>query len=274
MAPADVPVVPRIPSFDDALTNLLSLLGVSTAIVSLIAAAFALQSWLDAARQMYSGARIVRSGVRRGSAVLMRLPLARKIVAVAVTVVVPLAQLLALVLCYLGGNYTSMAFDDARARAVLAVVKQDPWATLQPERLSQILTLDWVSGSYLVVAVIVLIRSYALASHHRGAEFFKAGAILAGPVTLLLILAASALVLCLLILLLVLVLSLVVNAPARDFLRETFPLVVPLLVGTAICGAYFLACQAAVRGSNLVVRAWSATGDRPPGHTFTRGGRR
>ena len=46
-------------------------------------------------------------------------------------------------------------------------------------------------------------------------------------------------------------------ASASDFMHENLPTMIPLLIGTGICLAYFLACQAAVRGSSLVVRAWA-----------------
>jgi hypothetical protein len=231
---------------------------VSASIVSLIGLAFAIQSWVDAAKQIHGGYRWAGGVVQRGGTALMGMPGARAAVALLTTLLVPAAQLLTLGLCYLGGNYMSMGFgDDARAEAALKLLRHDPWVVLHPHQATQVLTLDWWSGGCVVLAAVFLIRSYKLAAAGRNDELFKAGAFVAGPITLVLLVAVCGLILCGLLLLLVLVLSLISGASASDFMHANLPTMIPLLIGTGICLAYFLARQAAVRGSSLVVRAWA-----------------
>ena len=264
MVLADLPQVPELKQFDDWFKSTLSALGVSAGIVSLVGLAFAIQSWWDAAKQVSEGSRWLGGKVRDGGAALMRMRLARAMIALLTALLVPPAQLLALGLCYLGGNYMSMGFgDDARARAALTLLRQDPWVVLRPAEAAQVLTLDWWSGGCVVLAAVALIRSYKLAAEGRDEQLFSAGALMAGPIALVLLVAVCGLILCGLLLLLILVLSLVSGASATAFMHENLPVVVPLLIGTGICLAYFLACQAAVRGSRLVVRAWTSPPRRP-----------
>lgn len=164
--------------------------------MSLIGLAFAIQSWVDAAKQIHGGYRWAGGVVQRGGTALMGMPGARAAVALLTTLLVPAAQLLTLGLCYLGGNYMSMGFgDDARAEAALKLLRHDPWVVLHPHQATQVLTLDWWSGGCVVLAAVFLIRSYKLAAAGRNDELFKAGAFVAGPITLVLLVAVCGLIL-------------------------------------------------------------------------------
>ncbi len=71
---------------------------------------------------------------------LRRTPSIRSLVTLAVTVLVPAAQLLAVGLCFLGGNYVSMVFEDYRWRAAVAAIRTDPSVAWSPIAMSHFLT--------------------------------------------------------------------------------------------------------------------------------------
>src|SRR5690242_14259929 len=99
MVLADLPQVPQLQQFDDWFKSTLSTLGVSAGIVSLVGLAFAVQSWWDAARQVAGGSRWLGSRMRDGGIALLRMRLARAVIALLTAALVPPAQLLTLGLC-------------------------------------------------------------------------------------------------------------------------------------------------------------------------------
>jgi hypothetical protein len=255
-----------IPSFDEIVVQILGVLGVGGSIIILVGTAFAVQSWYDGARMTIAFTRKARRGIGAAGAALMSMTPIRGVAAVVITLVVPVAQVLAIGLCFLGGNYLSMIFHQERWQTAVAVIREDPEHIYDPQRLSRFLALDWISGGYVLLAVVVLVRSYRLARNVSGDSLGTAGMVLAWPAALLLFLAGVALVICLVLLLLTLLLTLVTDEnDSGSALKNGLANLVPLLVGGSVCLVYYGACQAAVHGSRLVVRAWTARTVAAPG---------
>ena len=247
----------RLPSLDDIVVQILGLLGVSGTIIALVAAGFAVQSWYDGAMLTITFTRKARRGLGAARTALTGMTPIRGVAAVFITLTVPIAQLLTVGLCFLGGNYVSMIFHRERWERAVAVIKADPEHFYHPERFSQFLSLDAFSIVYVLLAIVILLYSYTLTDDPTD-DLFGIGVLLAGPASILLLVARGALLICLALLLLMVLLALV--APDLDpmnELRNGLSILMPLLIGVSVCLVYFLACQAAVRASRLVVRVWT-----------------
>jgi hypothetical protein len=250
----------EIPSVDEVLVQILGLLGLSGSIIALVTVAFAAQSWYDGVKMSIAFTRKARRGFGAASTALMSMSPIRGAAAVLITAVVPLAQALTVGLCFIGGNYISMIVNEERWAIAVAVIKEDPGHVYQPDRLAQFLTLDWISGAYVALAIIVLVRSYRLAHDSSRDRLGNAGLLIAWPAALLLFLAGVALVICLVLLLLTFLLTLVTQQDdSATTLNGGLVNIVPLLIGGSVCLVYYSACQAAVHGSRLVVRAWTGS---------------
>jgi len=250
----------NIPSFDEVLFQILGLLGVSGSIIALIGAAFAAQSWYDGVKMTIEFTGRARRAAGRAGAALASMRPIRGVAAVFISLVVPVAQTLTVGLCYLGGNYISMIFHEERWQRLIVAIRADPRRFYHPEQWAQFLTFDWISSGYVVLAIVVLVRSYRIARQPdpSGDRLDNAGTLLAWPAAILLFLAGAALVICLILLALTLLLTLVTSEnDSGKALRDGLTNIVPLLVGGSVCLLYFGACQAAVHGSRLVVRAWA-----------------
>ncbi len=88
--------LPALPSFDEELGRLLKLAGVPAVVLFLIATAFAVNSWADAAVQAHRGVRMAALGAQSAVQVLRQPAPAQRASRFTVTVLVPLAQLLLL----------------------------------------------------------------------------------------------------------------------------------------------------------------------------------
>lgn len=244
--------------------QILGVLGVSGTIIALVAAAFAVQSWYDSARMTIAFTRKARRGLGGASTALTSMTPIRGAAAVLITLAVPIAQLLTVGLCFLGGNYVSMFFHEERWEQAVTIIKADPEHFYYPERFSQLLVLDAFSGGYVLLAVAILLWSYWLAHDPTGDDLFGIGTLLAGPAAILLFLGGGLLILGLALLLLwVLVAIFVPDLDPMNELKKGLTAFMPLLIGVSVCSAYFLACQGAVRASRLVVRVWTGNPTGP-----------
>jgi hypothetical protein len=258
-----------VPSFDDAVITLLGLLGVSSGILMLVGIAFALHSWVEGLRQTLSLATTVGRAAGRAGRTLVSLPPIRAVVTVLITALVPIAQCLTVGLCFVAGNYVAISFDDERWRSSLAAYHAHGESWLDREFLAAILKVDGFSGGYALFAMILLSASYSMARRTTRTDdlYFRLGIWLAAPGSLLLVASGAVLLTSLVIGAGVGVLILVFSGggAALSFLGN-LRLIVPLAAGFLICLLYCGACQAAVRGSRLVIRAWRRDDlDQPPG---------
>lgn len=248
----------HVPSFDDAITAMLGQFGVSGGIIALVSIAFAIYSYLDPAKVSL---RLLRNA---GTA-LAPMSGVRVAMALLVTFAVAISQLLTIGLCYLGGNYTAIMFNNRRWEEFLAVVEEGDgyrWSTWT--QTTDLLEWDWVSGPYVALAVLILIGSYRWTgrSDADDATLFKAGAVLALPATITLLLSFGLAVIVFVLLIVLLVLSWIVGS-ADDFLTEFLPensrFLLTLLVFVLASAFYFTACQMAIHGSRVLVRVWNMT---------------
>jgi hypothetical protein len=251
--------VPNLPSFDEAVTSVLAIFGVSTSVIAMVALAFCLQSWVEAIRQILSGGRKARGLFAVMAHSLGSMRAVHTVLAVLVTVLVPIGQLFAIGLCFLGGNYISLALDSSRGEQVWAIIARERYHALEPDTLGQIVRVDLISGAYLVFAVVIVVRSYRLArsNNHVSSERLKSAAVMmAFPAVALLFLAGVAAIFLIAIVLFGTVISLV-GGDTAGYLKQNAIIAVPLVIGAAVCGVYYGACVVAVHGSRLVVRAWA-----------------
>ena len=104
--------------------------------------------------------------------------------------------------------------------------------------------------------------SYWLTDDPAGDDLYGIGVLLAGPAAILLFVAGGLLPLCLALLLVWFVITMFIpDLDPMNELEKRLTTLMPLLIGVSVCLAYFLACQAAVHASRLVVRAWPADPD-------------
>lgn len=253
----------HVPSFDEAVIALMSFFGVSSSIIGLVALAFAVQSWIDGLSMAASAARTGQRAVVSTATTLLLLGPVRILLAFLVTAATLTAQALTLGLCYVGGNYAAMAFDEERGRYIVSVLGSDnPAEWLHFDQVLPLLRWDWVSGGYVGLAGVLLVASYVVAGRAedeaQGTSLFRIGAGVALPASFLLILAAPASIVAVVVLAVVAVLVLVVSGAdgVSDMWSRISPDLLPILAGTAVCALYFFACQLAVHGSVQALRSW------------------
>lgn len=250
---------PLIPDLNQVLVSALSITGVSTGVLVFILTAFAVQSWYDGLRQVVSGARMAGDAGRRAATALSRMKRFRAAVVVVVTIAVPVGQALAIGLCFLGGNYLSLAFNSDRQHQLAAMAGSDPTVLLRPDRLAQILTVDPISAGYGMLAAVIVVKSYSWATHaHPGSDrLSNAAMVMAFPAVILLgLAAAAAMVMCVILLFTLVITMLFDSGGVGAFLQHSLRNAIPLIVGASICALYWGACHAAVRGSQVLVNAY------------------
>ena len=256
-------------SFDEVLTSTMALAGIATPIIGLVTVAFVLQSWIGPAR---AGFRLARVGGRLARELSAFQPI-RGVVSILVTILIPIAQLLTLRMCYVGGNYLSIQFDENRQLELQALFNQRPhlefdssdpfrflgvdWAFETWTVIKGTLQLDYISGGYVLLAMILIGISYKYAHDGRNRHGMNnVGTLLALPATIVLVIGGVSMILTLILFGLTFLLRFLAGDPV-NFVREIIGLL-PWFYALVGAGIYFLACQAAVRGSLLVVRSWSA----------------
>jgi hypothetical protein len=239
-------------SFDTVVKNTLQLIGVSSAIITLVAIVFIIQSWIGPAKSVARGVAAAGSAIGRVAAH----PPTNPLMAMVLTLVVLISQALTLALCFLGGNYIALGFDQSRWASTWPILESNGIVrSFSPDVLSEVLRWDPISTIYVALAFVLIAYSWKKSFQQRNPDLTGIGAGVALPATILLVMAGIGLIFGALIFLFGLVIA-IFNGDAGSYSKDQFLNFLPLLVGGAICLLYFLACQAGVRGSKVVAWAW------------------
>ncbi|GHJ17072.1 hypothetical protein [Micromonospora sp. AKA38] len=237
----------------DVVGRIFPLLGVSGTIVALFLFISFVWGWYEQVRSLISLTRKARAAAGRGTDYLQRTRPKRLPVLVITTVVVPVAQLLTVTLCFITGNYISIA---------LFPNSVDPRPKTAAEYIAS-LHVDWISGSYTVLALFILGRSYLLARKSEPIHEASASsaALLAWPAVLLGLAAAVTLAALVILLMLSVALTLLAKLFGEDiavvsFVSVNHSLLLPPGAILLISALYWAACSFAVQGSQLLVTAW------------------
>ena len=244
-----------LPEYDpeDLLGDLLRGLGISNAfILGLIALAFVLKTWLDALEHA-NKAFEVALGVKQ---FLERSPALRTPIALALTAVVLFAQTCTLLIAYVIGNFISIlsAYGEIGNPDPIAEarwqVMSDAWSSSGPLGIFSAnnltsLQLDGVSGTYLALALGVLVLAYG--RYPYVASFLDKGlwiwgGFLSFPLSLaspLFILAGGVAV---------------TRALAGDYQLTSDDRAT--LAAAVVCTLYWTTCSAAIAGASYVASTW------------------
>lgn len=246
----------RIDSPDDYIAPLAQFFGISGGVVALVLAALALQSWFGFGKSALNHGRTVA----RAAGSVYRNPPRNLLFALLVTVLVPVAQAGALILCFLGGNYISMIWDSPRWQRAVNLFAGGLDKLPPLDSFASVLKWDTISTAYVVLGAFLILQSYIKSSRGQFESLSTIGSVLAFPAVILLGLAAISGVFTGLILLFTIAVailgSLAGAGSVQDTITESLPIALPLIVGSAVCFAYWSACQAAVRSSRIVVGSW------------------
>jgi hypothetical protein len=255
--------LPVLPSFDQVLVTALGAAGFPAAALFLIATAFAVKSWADAARQARRGITAAVYGVRVTAQAVRQVSPGQRVSRITVTALVPCAQLILLAFCYVIGNFLSLLVSSLLGRhrntPALTHVLGYP---VQPGTVTVSgLHLDFISSAYLLFGIVCLGHSYRLALCKANPD--PAGQLLAQPVTALGRLGSR---------ILLPVAGFIVIGVALNLGAQAVPgsryraLPVPALAGAALgfcvvalvlATLYYAACIAGARASRLLVNTWS-----------------
>jgi hypothetical protein len=245
-----LPEIPDPPGLEEFLKFVFGTLGIpATAIIAIIHFAGQVKKWVDFGK---SGLQATANGWRA----VRRMRLATGVI----SVLVPAAQGLLLVFCYLAGNCLSILvhLDQGRWNAIAAAVRAEGFRLLEPAHLATVLRVDDVSGGYLGIGILCVLWSYRRAAAGRDAA--TAGLILALPAILLM----AGTVAVGFVGLLAVAVMVFVALLGGDW--SGFSGIAGVLVPWAITGAlsllYYQACVRATGGSGTLAQAWKA---RPAG---------
>lgn len=247
--------------FDNAAAKLFALLGISANVIFLWLIATTLKSWLDAAKDVSKAAQGIGRLSRKMGRVLIAMPRVKALVSVATVIAAVALQALTALLCFLGGNYFAILASPKRQAEINQVIQRESYSLLYPSHLARVVHLDVISGTYLVLAVMLMLLSYQWAKDPRKeGRLGVAANILAAPAIAIGFLAAIATVFIGVILLFMLVLLLLLGALGGDVdlsdFWQSLRALLPVAVLAAISFAYSYACHAAMRASKIVVRIW------------------
>lgn len=248
----------RIPTPDTILSALLTFLGIPSGIIGLVLVAKQLADWDRTVRETVERARSARAFISR----VGELPPVRIAGAVAVTLLVPCAQLLLLGLWYVTGQGLWLWRDPARGDQLEEAIRQEGYARiLNQAMLSRLLPMNPLAAVCLVLCLAVLVIVYARVA--ANSEVDKIADVFAATLVLFLSLALTAIVIDGLI---------KPSAPtASQWSAGAQPnagkawllmLSIPALSLAVMLGR--AACQIALRGTMLVRRVWSDSDDSPP----------
>lgn len=181
------------PSFDSAIAMLLASLGVSAPIIALLMLIGALKSWLDIGKQTVKGAVYVGVLSQRIGQRLSQMPRAKVATSALITAMVTSVQLLTVFMCYLFGNFIAM-YIKHRQPEVQQAIADKSYAVLLPQNIWSITHFDAISGTYTVIAILIIALSYLLVKNAENEELLDSLAkFLAFPATLLGYLAGTSL---------------------------------------------------------------------------------
>ena len=185
---------------------------------------------------------------------------AQIVAALVVSACVPIIQVSLLGLCYLVGNYLSMAFiDHARWTELIALIDTEHFGVLRPTVLLSVLRLDWISGGYLLLGAGCLATSYRLVLQRSNPS--RPGKVLAFPALILSWFAGAAVVVASAVLVLLAAIMLLgwFAGPKPDWASFVGYVrgLLPFPIGLAACALYYAACIAGTHASAILVATWS-----------------
>ncbi len=255
-----------LPSFENAVAMLLASLGVGAPIITILLLVWTLKSWLDIAEQTVKGARHVSQFSRRIGQNLRQMPRARVATSIAITALVAMAQLLTVFMCYLFGNFIAMYFKHRQAE-VSAAITEKSFGVLLPQNLWSITHFDAISGTYTVIAVLIIALSYLLVKDADGEKSVSDLAkLMALPATLVSYLAMVVLVvmggITLLLWLILWIASGFSNA-VPDAIKPALPGLLQITILLVICLLFKGICKAALKSSKTTLDAWNETQVNP-----------
>lgn len=239
------------PSFDEIVKHALAFVGVGGSVIVLIGFAFALQSWLAPARAVGRSVRVIGTEARR----IARNPPSNPLLSLFITLIVLSAQLGALGICFLSGNYIALLADKDRGHRFDAIINSYDWRTFDLTPFREVVKWDSYSAAYVIVGAILICLSYgsAWSSSDSGASMI--GTLMAAPAALFTCLAGLGVAI-----------GLAIGVPfaalsglftgAWSSLLEPFKTAAPIIAGVVTCAIIWGACVAAVAGSTAVSRAW------------------
>jgi hypothetical protein len=238
-------------SFESAVIAACIALGLPFGVVVLVQLAFLAGGWYSGVVGTVKLTR--RAGQALGAAVqnLRRMRWVRVLGALAAAVLVPCAQGLLLLFCYIVGNCLSigLTLDSGRYAQIGEEIERHGFGFLSPGVWLPLLRTDWFSGPYLLVGVVCVLGSYRQALRGRSPDAF--GKFLGLPAYLLgwggifiggLGLAITAVIG---------LLSLLFDQP-MDWMVEG-EVIIPWVIVFAFSVVYWAACLAGVRSSSILV---------------------
>lgn len=229
--------------FSSVVTKLLGLAGVGSTVVFVVGLAFVIQSWVDAGRQAVNLGRQVHGWAAP------RIPRLRKMSVAAATLLVPLAQVLLIYMCFLVGNYYSvLAGGHDRAARVQQLVVDHGFRALEFWSPWNALAVDWFSAAAVASALIAIVVSYRNALAGRRQRL--TATVLALPVIWFVPLELLGLVVC----------GLAALFGTID--RGTATFAAALGIALAVSAVFYCACRAGLSASNVLIRAWSPPAEK------------
>ncbi|MFJ9908314.1 hypothetical protein ACIRVK_36550 [Streptomyces sp. NPDC101152] len=245
----------QLPTPSAVLAALLAFLGIPSGIITLVLLAHWLRSWNDTARRTVERGRVVRDYIATSRA----MPLVHIVRACAVSVLVPCAQLFLLGLWYVMGQGLSLWLDRARGQEIETAIRQEGYARLlEPGRLAHLLPMNSTAGACLVVCLCVLVVAYRRVMAGQSVDRLATG--LAVAATVLLTVALVVITIDALVKPSALTdsqLSAGVQPSTGKAMLEM--LSIPAIgLAVVLCNA---ACNVSVKGTRLMVDAWSQDPD-------------
>lgn len=150
--------------FTEALQQIAPQLGIASGVLITLLApirlALRIKGWHDDIRQTAMFTRAGRIYVRRAIAILRKSPPLRMAIMMVASLAVLVAQLIILGVCFLVGNLVSMLGNKERQQLFDSLFAQDPAQLFNPDKLTMILTADWVSMLFVLAAAYQFAKSY------------------------------------------------------------------------------------------------------------------
>jgi hypothetical protein len=248
---AEVDSLNEFPSFDEVVERALAFVGVGGSVIVLIGFAFALQSWLAPARAVGRGAVALRKGVEG----IAHNPPSNPLFSLLITLIVLTAQLGALGICFLSGNYIALFADKDRGRRFDAIINSYDWRAFDLAPFRGVIKWDSYSSIYVIVGIILICFSYRSAWSNSDSGASLIGTLMAAPAALFTCLAGIGVAIALVITIPFMAL-IVLFTGAWGSLLEPFKTEAPYIAGVVTGAIIWGACVAAVAGSTAVSRAW------------------
>jgi hypothetical protein len=239
------------PSFEVFVKQALAFVGVGGSVIALIGFAFALQSWYGPARAVGRGVRAVGGELRS----VASNPPARPVLSSLITLIVLTAQLGALGICFLSGNYIALLVDKDRGHRFDTIVATYDWRTFDLEPFHDVIVWDSYSSIYVIVGAVLICLSYRNTWNRGESGASVIGTVLAAPAALFTCLAGLGVAIALVIGI-PLIALIALFGGSWDGLLDLLRVEAPYIAGVITTAIVWGACVAAVKGSTVVSRAW------------------